>query len=101
MRPIQVRVLAGEDITNVREDELALVPARDVVLIVTGDSGADVRLNRRVRPFQRTAAGGTLALDLTRSTGFHRSPRLAPRSLQARAAADLDGVIDAVAEHMS
>jgi hypothetical protein len=68
---VVVRLVAGGYETKLGGDEPPIVPAQPVVLSVSGARTRDVTLDGKRR---RLSGGdtGLLAIDLTRSTGFHR-----------------------------
>lgn len=64
-----VRAIAGALEVIIGEDHPRTVPAGQIVLEVGGHSSRSVRLDGRLA---RLSSHGLLAMDLTRSTGYHR-----------------------------
>jgi hypothetical protein len=68
---IEARVLAGNHVAILKEEEVLVVPAGDVVIAVSGSGDLPILLDGRRRPFQDAGGSRIFSLDLTRSTGFH------------------------------
>jgi hypothetical protein len=68
----RVELLARTEVVTVSEDALAIVPATDVALVISGVREPFFRLDGRRRRFAAAGSSWLLTLDLTRSTGIHR-----------------------------
>jgi hypothetical protein len=68
---LKVEVVWDSHTIELSIDTLGLIPATNVVLLISGATRTQVRLDGRLRPFQATPQGLVFAIDLSRSTGFH------------------------------